>query len=306
VAVHGRRGVGRVAVARALASAGVVVGEEGDADVHVVAEVVKPEDRVAIAASASARPTLVVLNKVDLLGLRAGLRGGGPVVSARPRCARYQALTGMPTVPMAAHLAVARVDEPVVAALRTLAAVPVELGTIDAFASTAHRLAEETRARLLNELDLSGITIGLLALRASPGADAARVQRLLRRHSGVDGALAALGPMFAEAGYRRVRATVDALRAAAATDREGIAPRIEAFLRGDDTVLARMAAAVDVVEAAGMTVDPRDDAASHLCRASVWQSYRSGPVNDLHRACGDDIVRGSMRLLAFASGLGGR
>lgn len=31
-----------------------------------------------------------------------------------------------------------------------------------------------------------------------------------------------------------------------------------------------------------------------------WQRYPRGPVSGLHRACGADIVRGSLRLLSHA------
>jgi hypothetical protein len=205
---------------------------------------------------------------------------------------------------LVANLAVVNVDEPLMETLRVLATEPVELGSVDEFFSTAQHLPEQARTRLLGELDLAGIMIGLLALRAHPGVDAAGVQRLLRRHSGVDGVRAALRAMFAEAGYRRVRATAAALAALAATDRDGIGSRVDDFLRDDDTLIARMAAAVDVVEAAGMTVDPRDDPAAHLCRAAAWQDYRGGPVSDLHRACGQDIVKGSLRLWQRARGGG--
>ena len=77
------------------------------------------------------------------------------------------------------------------------------------------------------------------------------------------------------------------------------------FLSRDDTVVARMAAAVDVVEAAGLEVDPVDEphVRPHICRRAVrWQRYsRRGPVSDLHRACGADIVRGSLRLWSQGS-----
>ena len=52
VAVRGRRGVGRSTVAHALASAGLTVtasSANAEVDVYVIAEVVKPEDRDAIA-----------------------------------------------------------------------------------------------------------------------------------------------------------------------------------------------------------------------------------------------------------------
>jgi hypothetical protein len=76
--------------------------------------------------------------------------------------------------------------------------------------------------------------------------------------------------------------------------------RIGDFLHCDDTVVARMAAAVDVVEAAGLTVDPADDPRTHLRRAVRWRRYSRGPASALHRACGADIARGSLRLWSRA------
>jgi hypothetical protein len=268
VAVHGRSGVGRGTVARALAAAGVALAPEGDVDVHVVAEVVKPEDRAAIAASAGA--TLVVLNKADLL--------------ARPRalCARYRELTGVPTVPMAAHLAVAEIDDAMLAALRAHATAP-----------PSHPQAPVARW-LLDRLDLAGIACAVRALRA--GADAGAVRRVLRRASGVDGVVSALAPMIAETGYRRVRSAVNALEGLMATADDDLRGRIAKFLSDDDTVLACMAAAVDVVEASGMTVDRGDDVDAHLRRATQWHRFRSSAVDHVHRSCGSDIMRGSLRL----------
>jgi hypothetical protein len=40
-----------------------------------------------------------------------------------------------------------------------------------------------------------------------------------------------------------------------------------------------------------------DDAAAHLRRAVHWRRYSRGPVDALHRSCGADIARGSLRLL---------
>ena len=256
VTVHGRAGVGRGAVARALAAAGVVTARDGDVDVHVVAEVVKPEDELAI--TASGRPKLVVLNKADL------------ITGARARCARYRTLTGVPTVPMVAHLVDVQVDDELLTALQTLSAAPSQ--------------------RLLEALDAYGIAHALPAVRA--GADAAAVRRVLRMRSGVDGVVAAHAPMLAEARYQRVRQGRAALEAIAATGDQ----RLAAFLRDDYTVIACMAAAVDVVQAAGVAVDPSDDPGAHVRRAAHWHRYRCGPVNAVHRACGADIARGSLRL----------
>jgi len=59
-------------------------------------------------------------------------------------------------------------------------------------------------------------------------------------------------------------------------------------------------AAVDVVEAAGMTVDRGETANRHLRRALDWR--RGRPVAGVHRGCSTDIVRGSLRLWAAAGG----
>ena len=74
------------------------------------------------------------------------------------------------------------------------------------------------------------------------------------------------------------------------------------LLADDVTVMAAMSAAVDVVEAHGLSVDRGDTAAAHLDRAVRWRRYGGGPVNALHRRCSADIVRGSLRLLDGAAG----
>jgi len=94
--------------------------------------------------------------------------------------------------------------------------------------------------------------------------------------------------------YRRVRSALAELNSLAVQSGD---ERLPEFLSTDDTVLAVMAAAVDVVEAEGAAVDRGDDAAAHLRRAVHWQRYSRGPVDALHRSCGADIARGSLRLL---------
>jgi hypothetical protein len=287
VAVHGRPGVGRRTVARALRIAGLHVGEPGEIDVFVVAEVVKPEDRAAIAGSS--RPKIVVLNKADLCGFGPG----GPMAVAADRCARYHRLTGVPTIPMVAHLAAAELDDELIAALRLLTTEPADLSSTDAFVDGPHPLPVGVRRRLLETLDLFGIAVGVLALRGN-----AEPNELLRQRSGIDDVIDSLP--VAEAGYQRVRAAVTALEALAAVAETGLAQRVGAFLTADDTVIAQMAAAVDVVEAVGLQVDPGDDSHAHLRRAVTWQRYARGPVSAAHRACGTDIARGSLRLLGRA------
>jgi hypothetical protein len=103
VAVSGRRGVGRSTVAHALARAGELCGtitvttsSEADVDVYVVAEVVKPEDCDAIAATG--RPVLAVLNKADLIATtQSGRQPHGPTIAARDWSARLSTRTGVPS-----------------------------------------------------------------------------------------------------------------------------------------------------------------------------------------------------------------
>jgi hypothetical protein len=73
--------------------------------------------------------------------------------------------------------------------------------------------------------------------------------------------------------------------------------RIGAWLSDRTVVLNTMAAAVAVIESAGLVVDRSAAAGSHLQRATYWRDDGAGPVSDLHRRCSQDISRGSLRLL---------
>ncbi len=286
VAVRGRDGVGRGTVAAALARAGLTVEDDdvaADVDVVVVAEALKPEDRAMLRPG----PTLVVLNKADL----AGFGAGGPIAVADRRAAEYQALTRVPTVPMVGLLATATLDDELIDALRLLTTEPADLTSTDGFLTAEHSLPRAVRVRLLDTLDLFGIAHGVLAMRQ--GADAAALPAMLRRLSQVDRVVAQLAVTGAEVRYRRVRSALVGLRTLAA--RGG--PALAEFLTGDEVVIAVMAAAVDVVQAAGLTVDREDSPSAHLHRALHWHRYSRGPVNRLHRSCGADICRGSLRLL---------
>jgi hypothetical protein len=306
VAVFGRPGVGRGTVARALALAGVSVaaaGRAADVDVHVVAEVIKPEDRAALAASGDR--ALLVLNKADL----AGFGTAGPMPAAQARCDRFAGLTRAPAEPLVALLAVAALDTAfddyfdgeVMAALRLLVTEPADLGSTDGFVTCPHRLSRDIRVRLLDTLDLFGIAHAVLAVRRAADADAVRA--VLRRVSRVDAVVARITALGAAARHQRVCDAVTELEALAITAGDArLSERITAFLVGDDAVIGRMAAAVEVVEAAGLTVDPADDAAAHLRRTEQWQRYGRGPVSAVHRACGSDIARGSLRLWMRAGG----
>jgi hypothetical protein len=291
IAVRGRDGVGRATVATALATAGVTVTTDvsaADVEVVVIAEALKPEDVMLASAD---RSVVMVLNKADLVGFGAD----GPLALAHRRAAHCRALTGRPTVAMIAPLAVAVVDEDLMAALRVLVAEPADLTSTDAFVQTEHRLPAALRRRLLETLDRFGIAHAVLAIGA--GADATAVRALLHRLSQIDRVVAQVHAAGAPVRYRRLRAAIAELhRLAAQSADESLAE----FLSTDRTVLDVMAAAVDVVEAAGLTVDRGDDAAAHLRRAVQWRRYSRGPVDTLHRSCGADICRGSLRLLGRA------
>jgi hypothetical protein len=280
VAVLGRDGVGRRTVGAALTRAEVTVTPDATAaDVHVlvVAEALKPEDRAQLAAAD--RPIVTVLNKADLTGLGAG----GPLARAHRRAADCRALTGVPTVPMVALLATADLDDELMSALRVLVTEPADLTSTDAFVQTGHSVRPELRRRLLDALDRFGIARAVLAL--GEGADAATVSAVLRQASQVDRVVEHIEAAGAPVRYRRVRSAITELRCLAVQSGD---ERLAELLSTDETVLAVMAAAVDVVEAAGVAVDRGDDASAHLRRAA------------LHRSCGADIARGSLRLLGRA------
>jgi len=290
VAVHGRDGVGRATVARALGLVpGIEVSSANPADVvvYVTAEVIKPEDSDALRGCRA--PVVVVLNKADLCGFAAA----GPIAAAQARCARLSELVAGPVRPMIGSLAVAGLDDATWSALRSLAAHPDGAacldGGYDGFSAARLPVPAQTRMRLLEALDLFGIALGVAAVRR--GGSRAQVRALLRQASGVDAVVAAVRGAGAQARYRRVLRAVAELEALAVS-----VPGIGAFLSCDDTVVARMADAGDVLESSGRELGP----VAPLQRAVRWQQYSRGPVSDLHRACGADIARGSLRLWSAA------
>jgi hypothetical protein len=255
----------------------VTPSAEADVDVYVIAEVVKPEDRDAIGAAA--RSIVVVLNKADLIvTTEPGVHPHGPTGAARTRCARLSAHTGLPIQPVVGLLAVAALDDLLDdtqwAGLQALASRPA--GLLSA-------------PELLDALDVFGVEQAVAAIRRGSTRDQTRA--MLRSLSCIDEVVGAIESAGAQVHYRRVLDAVAELETLAVSDR-----RIAEFLSCDDTVIARMADAVDVVEAAGLNVDRCDSAAAYLRRAVGWQRYKCGPVTGLHRACGVDIVRGSLRL----------
>lgn len=316
VVVRGRRGVGGRTVARALDGARSASGISADVQVtpapdrgvdvvvYVVAEVVKPEDTRAIADAEC--PVVAVLNKADLVGSLSGRGGDGPIAAARARCADLSALIGIPVEPMVGLLGVVPDgldrDEALWAALSTLAAHPGAAACLDGsfagFLANAP-LPTAVRQRLLDSLDMFGTALAVAAIRR--GGTPAQVRALLRRMSGVDEVLAKIGALGAEVRYQRVLGAVAELEALAAGG-GGLGERISGFLSSDDTVIARMAAAVELAGAAGL--DPGDAGhlhaergpSAHLPRAVRWQRYGRAAVTELHRACSADITRGSLRL----------
>jgi hypothetical protein len=292
VAVRGRDGVGRATVAAALTAAGVTVSsDESAADVNavVVAEALKPDDLSLLGPPQM--PAMIILNKADLTGFGAG----GPLAVAHRRCADYRALTGVPAVPMVGLLATAELDDEIAGALRVLVDEAADLSSTDTFVQCEHPLPQAVRQRLLSTLDRFGVAHAVLAI--GDGADIPALCALLRRLSLVDRVVAHLDAAGAPVRYRRLRRAVAELHALAAQSGDG---RLAEIASADDAVLAMMAAAIDVVEAAGVRVDPADDRAAHLARAVHWRRYGRGPVDALHRSCAADICRGSLRLFGRA------
>ena len=280
VALLGRRGVGVSTVTQALTAAGLSLTappESAEVAVHVIAEVVKPEDRDTIAAAR--RPVLVVLNKADLAGRH---------------CAEFAQLTGTPTTPMVALLADAALDGVLWAALRLLADRPADLRSRERFLAQTHPVPTATRRRLLATLDLFGVGLVVAALRQ--GASEAATAALLRRASGVDEVVNEVGKLGVEARYRRVSDAGAEMETLAVTDE-----RVSDLLCSDRMVIARMAAAIDAVEVTGLRVGVRNDAVGHLQQAVHWRGYSRGAASAVHRSCGADIARGSLRLMSRAA-----
>lgn len=298
VGVHGRSGAGCRTVARVLRRAGVsLAGQGAAAEVHVqvVAETLKPEDRAFLGASAG--PRVVVLNKADV----AGFGGRGPLAAAAEQCRRIQDETGIPAYPLAGLLAVAGFDSPAsdvdgeaIDALRALATDPADLGSVDGFVSRPHRVAMAVRVRLLATLDLFGIALATVVVRQ--GGDREAVIAAVRLASGVDALLAAIERAGSEVRYQRILDT--AVMVAKLFSGPG-GDRFAELMAGDDVVLARMSAAADVLSALGLVVEDDD----LLRQANKWQVYSRGPVSALHRECGVDVARGSLRLWSRSGGI---
>ena len=234
-----------------------------------------------------------MLNKADL----AGFGAGGPIAVADRRAAEYRALTGVPTVPMVGLLAAATLDDELIAALRLLTAEPADLTSTDGFLSGRAQPASQPCAR-----DCWTPSTSSASPTAFSRCGRARMPPRCRLCCGGSARSTASLARLA-ASRRRGALPADALGARPVAHARGCngMPALARFLSGDDAVIAVMAAAVDVVQAAGLTVDDDDKPSAHLRRALHWHRYSRGPVNHLHRSCGADICRGSLRLLRRAN-----
>ncbi|MCK0177154.1 hypothetical protein [Mycolicibacterium sp. F2034L] len=258
VAVCGRRGVGRRTLARALAGRWRIV----DPDPH-------GDPDIAVVAFAEA------VKPEDTAEQSRWRRRGVPIVVVRTKADLGAGPSGLAC---AALLADVDLDDELLGALRT-----ADLRSVE----------RDVRRRLLHTLDRHGTTVCVDALQRGAAADGLRA--VLREASGIDAVHRELGDLTATVRYRRARAAVTALHAVALRGDPGDV--IADFLAGDELALATMGAAVDVLAAAGLSVDPGDSAHAHLRRAVRWRTYSRGPVSPLHRACGLDVCRGSLRLL---------
>lgn len=236
-----------------------------DVGVHVFVETLNADDRAALRSSGW--PTVAVLNKADLTGFG----GDGPMAAAARRCRDLQRACAVPTRPLSALLAVAATDPAVLD--------PAMLDALQTLASAPAAVSGASSRRAATELDLFGTACAVSAVRA--GAAPEELAGLLRDMSGIDGVCAEIGRAAAVVRYRRLT---------------------EAPPQGTDdhSVLTRMAAATDVVRAAGAPDIDCLTRADHLRRAVHWQRYARGPVSALHRACATDISRGALRLWARA------
>lgn len=280
VSVTGRPGVGRRTVAVVLNRAAGIRVTDADAEVRirVLAEVVKPED----AAALRARPDLLILNKADL----AGLRAGGPVAAAARDCAEITARTGIPAAPMVALTALAGLDESIlddetVAALRALTDEPIALTSPDAFLDDDAALTRPVRAQLLAHLDLFGIAHAVVALRDDPAAGAAELRTRLCEAGRLAGVLDAVTAAGARAAYRRIAAAERTLAELAVAEPD--TADALAGLRSDPQILAARAE----VAAALFGDAPARSAAN-------WRTCADGPLDELHRAAATDLCRAAL------------
>lgn len=131
--------------------------------------------------------------------------------------------------------------------------------------------------------------------------------------SGVPALLKAAEAVLDEPALRRLRSSLtDLPRDPAAVRYQRLVEALDELARSagagvllsdDAVVLARMNAAAEVLQAAGVEVQPCPGRPEQLLgRAVRWHRYARTPVPALLRACAADIARGSMRLWSAAGG----
>ncbi|MEO8816302.1 MAG: hypothetical protein ABI307_11180 [Mycobacterium sp.] len=258
-----------------------------------------PDPRVAVIAARVAAPLRVAVCGRRGVGRRtvaAALRGAGVAVSTRPGAEMVADMVADMVGDVVAYVvaevakpedtaAVAALDKPVLVVLNK-ADLPGGAGPAEVSALVG--ASAEPMAGLLAVAAFTGFG-GPFGGRLDGTAEQARA--LLRRLSGVDTVVGRLVALGAAVRYRRISEAVAELDALAVG-----AARIGEFLADDAVVAARMAAAVAVVEAAGLSAGLTGNPDAELRRAARWQHYSAAPVTALHRACGADIARGSLRI----------
>ncbi|MGH4026810.1 MAG: dynamin family protein [Pseudonocardiaceae bacterium] len=199
-----------------------------EAVLYVVTQSVRADDAQVLAAFTAATAgrvgavnAIAVLNKADTVAAESVPGSQGDVGKAAALLAARQAeILGprvadvLPVVGLLAETAETGVFSTADAdALRVLAGTDPAIRSAmvlsaDLFTTLPCPLPAGTRTRLLQRLDLYGVSRALAALDANPQCSAGALRRLLRESSGLDRLHARLGSVF--------RARADAIKAAAA------------------------------------------------------------------------------------------
>ncbi|MGH3433275.1 MAG: dynamin family protein [Thermocrispum sp.] len=208
-------------------SRNAVAGAE--AVLYVVTQSVRADDQQALAAFTAATASrdagpvnaIAVLNKADTIPAESVQGADGDVWKAASILAERQASTLKPRVadvlPVIGLLAESAETGAFTSgdadALRALAQLEEDvletmLLSADVFTSWECEVAEGTRIRLLERLDLFGVRAGVQAIRADPAITAGSLRRTILDSSGLEAVRARLNTVFA--------ARADGIKAAAA------------------------------------------------------------------------------------------
>lgn len=243
--------------AAAAASAAAVAGAE--AVLYVLTQAVRADDAQVLAAFTAATAArrvapltaIAVLNKADTVAPESVPESGGDVARAAallaarqarvlgPRVADVVAVIGLLAETAETGVFSAADAEALAALARTDPATRTAmLLSADLFTRLPSPVPAETRARLLERLDLFGVGRALAALDADPQCSTGALRRLLREVSGLDRLQARLRTVFG-ARADAIKAA-DALTSITALTRSTADPRQRALLHGAvDTLLAR-------------------------------------------------------------------